>query len=298
MNALVIVGMLLASREQVYQGAGFAGQLIPRFERGYLLFAKRPCQLTVYHPSGRLLFTQTLQGPKGMACSAIQAAVDSDGTFAVGISYAVPEGYAGGIVLLGANGKQTAVIETKRFMPSHVAFGPDHSIWSIGWQRDAVQHEIGDREDYAIVRRFNREGRPTGAFLQRSLWPGKGDPVYAHGGHWSLAVAKDRLGAFVRSNEVHEWIEWNFDGQLISRTPLPEEPSGRAYTVSGKLYATLRDSQKLVVLDTQSQTWKPVPEPVERFKLLLGADGDELVFTTLNSSVGTAELVWFKPQQQ
>ena len=68
-----------------------------------------------------------------------------------------------------------------------------------------------------------------------------------------------------------------------------------AYTSSGSLYAgvwdPLRKEIVLSVLNRESGKWKPVAdaEYVGQWRLLLGADGNDLVF---KSNSGTTELLW------
>src|SRR5262249_14549536 len=138
----------------------------------------------------------------------------------------------------------------------------------------------------------------------RSLWKTKGGPAGNTLGYWHMAIAKDRIGAIVYDHYAErttEWIEWDFDGKLISRIPINRRlEGGRAYTASGKLYSGEFDEKRkaliLSVLDRETGTWKPVPNgpPIEQWKLLLGADGDDLVFRSFSSPT---ELVWIRPEQ-
>lgn len=302
MHGLFSFAVLLALRQLIYPGADFTNQPIPKFERGYLLFLNRNCQLTVYQPSGKLQFTKTLEAPNAMPCFPADSAVDTDGTLAVAIGYSGPLGYAGGIILLDATGKQTSFIDTKLYVPSHIGFDHQHSIWAIGWQHDEIRNETADSNDYAMVRRYSRNGTETGAFVQRSLWKTKGEPAGSSLGYWHMSIAKDRIGALVYDHyaeRIPEWIEWDYEGKLISRIPITARmDGGRAYTTSGKLYSGIwLEKEKvrvLSVLDSETGAWKPVADKqhVGEWKLLLGADGDDLVF---KSHGGATELVWIRP---
>ena len=201
-------------------------------------------------------------------------------------------------------GRQTGFIDTGRYMPTHIGFDKHQTLWGIGWQRDEIRNEIADREDYFLVRRYSKAGAQDGAFIPRSTWKTTGDPAGGSSGFWHMAFASDRIGAIVYDNwhqRVPEWIEWDLDGNLFSRTPMDsaEYSGGRAYTSSGELYAGVIDAPPnqpaLARLDRQSRCWQPVtiegkfaPEP---WKLLIGADGDQLVF---KSHTTPGEYVWMK----
>jgi hypothetical protein len=299
MSSLLLFATLAILRQVTFPGADFGTRPIPRFDRGFLLFLGRPCELTVYEPSGNFRFRKSLQGPRNSACSATDAAVAADGGFVVSISYSGPRGYAGGIVQLDAAGEQTAFIDTGLYMPAHIAFGCDKGIWTIGWQRDKLLNGSASETDYFMVRRFSQTGTETGAFVPRSLWRTTGEPASASMGYWTLAVAEDRMGAIVYDNFAErkpEWIEWGCDGKLLARIPLQGRwDGGKAYTSSGRLYARILNykakTYTLCVLDRETGAWKPVADPdsAGQGKFLLGSDGDDLVF---KSNLGITELTW------
>jgi hypothetical protein len=280
-------------REVTYEQGG---QIIPRFDKGYLLSMEGECQLAVFGPDGRLAFRQTLSGPGGEPCSFRSAAVDRDGSVAASISFSSPAGYQSGIVLMDRGGRKTSFLETGRYLPSHICFDREHSIWSIGWQRDSIQ-QTEDSQDYSIVRRYSSAGRETGAFLPRSMWPKRSFPGSPSRGYWTIAAADDRIGAVVNDNGVdEEWIEWDLKGNLLSRTKIPETFRGvRAYTSDGQLYSRMITHKPgrqldLVALDPKTGSWVFKRQLPERPGLLLGADGKDLVFAT--STIGPYRVVW------
>ena len=199
-----------------------------------------PCELTVYHPTGRLLFQKSLQGPREMPCSILDAAVDASGNIAASISYGIAVGYASGIIMMDPAGQQTGFIDTGRYVPAHIGFDKHQTLWSIGWQRDEIRNEIADREDYFLVRRYSKAGAQDGAFIPRSTWKTTGDPAGGSIGFWHMAFASDRIGAIVYKSwqRVPEWIEWDLYGNLLSRTPMDsaDYSGGRAYTSSAQLF--------------------------------------------------------------
>lgn len=281
-------------RELTYE---WSVQIIPKFDRGYLLTIEGDCQLAVFGPDGKLAFRQTLSGPGGEPCSFLSAAADRDGLIAVSIRYSSSAGYRGGMVLMDRVGRRTSFLETGRYLPNHVCFDREHSIWSIGWQRDDMQN-TEDPEDYPIVRRYSLAGRETGAFLPRSMWPRKAFPGSSSRGYWTIAAADDRIGAIVNEAlaDVEEWIEWDLKGNLLSRTKLSGRlDGGRAFTSDGQLYARNITRQPghqldLVALDRKTGSWTFKRQLPEGSGFLLGADGRDLVFAP--STIGPYRVVW------
>jgi YD repeat-containing protein len=299
-SALPALAADLTSREVTFPGAYTGNEPLPAFDKSYLLFIKHPCRVAVHAPDGRLLFDRTLQIPGASTCSSGSAAVDTDGVVAVTAGYLGPNRYAGGIVLLDPAGNQTRFIDTQRYMPSQICFDRNHAIWTIGWQRDAELNDHADKNDYPIVHKYSRDGKQMGAYIPRNQWSRKGEPGTSGVGLWHIAAANDRIGALIyESHADHrpELIEWDLEGNLIARTPLPRPPmdGGRAYTASARLYARLYDSEAkqhyLALLDKDTGKWSRVEGDVSG--LLLGADGDDLVYKAPYS--GSVRLLWFHP---
>ena len=292
-----------SSRELMYNGVFFGNDPLPKFDKGYLLFLKTPpnsCRITVYDAAGTLAFSGPIPNPKSDLCSAAGPAVDTDGTVAVSIAFQHSLGHGAGIVLLDRAGKLIRFIDTGRYVPSDLCFDQEHTIWSIGWQRDAVRNSYPDEKDYGIVRRFSLNGAAIGEFIQRSLWPEKGEPGSTGRGLWNMKAAKDQVGALIfhgYSGRTPEWIEWNLKGELLTRAPLKGDlHGGMAYTEGGRLYAQLvdNDQRKLAVLDAKSREWVPMAGATAG-RLLLGAQGDDLVYQATGG--GPVRLIWFRPEK-
>ena len=172
-------------------------------------------------------------------------------------------------------------------MPSHVCVAPDGAIWSFGWQRSLIKGDMEEENDYPQVRRFSRDGQQTGAFLPRSQFSPSMKPFPAYGGLWMARAAKDRVGSFAhRSQAGHreEWVELDLEGNLIGRWPLPARPGGGfAFTLSGDVYIvtprTADRARELLRLNRDAGAWDVMSEYPAARGLLLGAEGDDLVFT-------------------
>jgi hypothetical protein len=284
-------------REVTYVGALLGAEPLPKFDKGYLLFLKRSCELTVYGPAGTQLFSRQVSGPAGSsACSALDAAVDAEGAVAVSISFGSATGHAAGIVMLDPTGNPVGFINTKRYVPSHICFDRQHAIWSVGWQRDELRNGSADEKDYMIVHRYSSSGGETGAYIPRSLWGRKGEPSTSGLGLWHLAAADERIGAVIYEDEL---VEWDLQGKLLSRTPMRVRlDGGWAYTSNGQFFGQVRDDDgkglRLVKLDRSSASWAPAGASDAQLRLLLGADGGDLVFQA--SGGGSARLLWVRPR--
>ncbi|MEX2261216.1 MAG: hypothetical protein WD696_04655 [Bryobacteraceae bacterium] len=296
-------------RQTTYAGASHGFLTIPAFDKGYLIFLRNLGELRLYDPKGLPAYDTIVTQPDGRDLSIGSAAVDTDGTVAVAVGYASPKGgYAGGIVHLDRSGKQTRFIETGPYMPTQICFAPDHTTWTFGWQRGAPDFVREDGEDYFMVRRYSKNGKELGAYLPRSLFPPGLSPSSPGRGFWVIRAAdSDRIGALAyRGSSREEWIEWDRSGKLIGRWKLDFEPNGGlAYTTDGRLYfhtwsrGAGRKGSRLVVLDRETSSWKEVPapqtrNPYDRVNILLGADGNHLVFSMVP---GETRLGWFAPPE-
>ncbi|MDQ2900050.1 MAG: hypothetical protein M3Y07_09650 [Acidobacteriota bacterium] len=124
-----------ASDRSVIYGRGYRMKALPTFDKGYLLFIDRWDGIEVWGPDGRLVFQTMVSNPPEAHIAT--AAVDTNGTVAVGLAYSGPPyGHQGGIAFLDRSGRQLRFVETGRYMPAHVCFDDHHDLWTFGWQRD------------------------------------------------------------------------------------------------------------------------------------------------------------------
>ena len=80
------------------------------------------------------------------------------------------------------------------------------------------------------------------------------------------------------------WIEVNLKGKLLGRWEVGAEWLPRAFTQSGALYTQNGDA--VLVFDRSTKAWRRVAG--SHVGVLLGADGDSLVF----EARGTSTLRW------
>jgi hypothetical protein len=290
---------------EVAGGRVFGHDPLPLLDKGYLFFLRPSSpELSLYDPNGQLVFNAVAQGPQGQRVHLNSAAIDTNGTVVATASYdGAPHGYGGALIFLDRSGKQTRAFTTDRYTPVHVCFGSDHSVWTLGWQRDAADNQREDREDYSLVRKYSAGGKELGAWMRRSSFPPGIAPGSAALGPWGIRAVQDRIGLRVHPGNVAgnpEWIELDLNGNLIGRWPLGRDTGGgTAFTRDARLYTLFaRPTGKalrwrLAVFDRATSSWRETEDVSEAAEqgFLLGADGDNLVFARYNGR----SLVWFAP---
>ena len=277
----------------------FIENLMPAFYNGYLYTIRPRHVLTLFAPDGHQMLTLPLIGDDTV--SILNVAVDSDTTLA--LSRRDETGSA--IELRDALGNLLQSINTGRYIPAHVAFAEDHTIWSLGWQTDATKLRYPDRQDYMILRHYARDGKDMGAYLPRSLFPAGLEPGsigwQAHG----ITVTGDRVGLLVYSGNVgnrREWVELDLSGNLTGRWRLDQVDgtSSVALTSDNQAYLHHYDqttkTRQTLKLNRATSVWERVRGPNA---VVYGADGDLLVFGTWGRGDGLMHLSWFKqPEPQ
>ncbi len=273
-------------------GRTFGTDPLPAFDKGYLLYLKRPADLSVHAPNGVRLFDTTVRDPHGREVHVQSAAIDTDGTIAVASAFSGNQSDwidTGGIAFLDLSGKQTRFVPTGGYMPAGLGFDQEHFLWVVGQ---------GDKDDL-LVRKVSKDGKEVGAYLAQSLFGGLG--FSAGLGLWRVRAANDRVGLLAYAGTDHEleWVELNLEGKLLGRWTLgARKDGGYAYTADGRLYGKSWDEKgkpRLTVFDRAKRSWIPVQDRSGgagqdlSMHLLLGADQNDLVFTR-----DGAQLIWVK----
>jgi hypothetical protein len=103
-----------------------------------------------------------------------------------------------GIDIRDFYGNVVRAIDTGTYIPAHLSFGEDHSLWSVGWQR---------RASTATLREFARGLEPGSEEWQERR----------------ITVTSDRAGIEAISGNVsnqREWVELDLNGVLKGRWKL------------------------------------------------------------------------------
>jgi len=269
-------------------------QLMPGFQNGYLFYIERG-SIQIYSPEGFPMPSLEFKGPNATGASAMGLAIDTDSSVAVSYGLKAQAGYATGIAFFDRNGQSTGFIDTGRYLASNLSFGPDHSLWTFGWQRDALKSDRSDSKDYMMVHRYSPDRKAQGTYLPRSLFPEGLNPGAGTWQFMRIAVGSDRVGLFAWSgmnSSQNEWVELDLNGNLIRRVRLDEResPVRLAFTSDGHLYRQINKQPDLQVLDQTTSDWRNAgPAPAGK---LWGSDGKSLVFSP--NQQGPIVLQWFE----
>jgi hypothetical protein len=177
--ALAIVAFAAdPSRELIYltmDDCPQGGCSVPVFDEGYMFKVKdvprtgpAPDGFSVWGPDGFFVYEATPLTPDGNPGSIHRPAADTDGTVVVTLAWGERGNRKAGMAFFDSKGTPTRFVDTGNYVPSAFAFGPDHSIWTVGWARKA--NDFPETE-YAIVRKYSRDGVQIGPYLQRSVFP-------------------------------------------------------------------------------------------------------------------------------
>ena len=301
-------------RELSTQAIPFARSRAPLFRHGYLVLfppgggngVSAPTVMYgfyAYGPDGQYAYQKNIELPGGSQPVVRDVDFDADGNAAVGASaLGGPSEFLSGILLLDRTGRETGFIDTGRFTPAKIAIAPDHSIWALGWQRDADKARLTDRQDYGIVRHFSADGKQVRAYSPRPSFPAGLEPgTPAPEVH--IEVTQDRVGIIACSgptSESTEWVELGLNGNVLDRFRIDDTMRAvafAAFTADDHVYLA-RPSGAVYILDHALHTWKPIPRQGAGY--LMGADGNSLVYRAGKNSEpillamvqSTATLMW------
>ncbi len=293
-------------RELSTQIISFPRSRVPLFRHGYLILfppggANGVSASTVmygfyaYGPDGHFVYQKSIELPGGSEPVVGDVDFDADGNAAVGASaLGGPSGFVSGILLLDGTGRETGFIDTGRYTPTRIAIAPDHSIWALGWQRDADKPPLPDRQDYGIVRHFSTDGKQVRAYLPRASFPAGLEPG-GPGPEVHIEVTQDRVGIFAYSGPTGasaEWVELGLNGTVLDRFRIDDAVRGvalAAFTADDHVYLASA-SGAVYTLDHALHTWKRIPRQAVNY--LMGADGNSLVYSGRKNSEPIL-LQWF-----
>jgi hypothetical protein len=288
---LALLPSVLPARDVYYQGDLTPRNILPSFDKGYLAVYEPEHTIALYRPDGTLAYRATAQVSGAMALDVVNAAPDDDGTLALAVQYQIEYGHAGGVALFDSTGVQARFIDTGvDWSPAQICFGPDHSIWILGWRgMDVSSTKV--TTDYFVLRNYSRDGRLLGAFLPRSSF--EQEPVGPITGGWQLRSANGRIGGLFYATSVlpagtehrmKQWIETDLHGDVVRRVDMPQKTI-RAFSSDGSLYAKENEGG-YTVLNPALNSWRTIYAVANG--ILLGADDNSLVYLIR----GTSQVVW------
>jgi hypothetical protein len=146
-----------------------------------------------------------------------------------------------GIDIRDLSGTLLRSFSTGRFLPMHLSFGQDHSLWALGWQYDEARFSE-DKQDYRILRKYSIDSnKETGAYLPKSLFESGLPPGMEEWQRRRITVTADRLGVEVISGNIgnqREWVELDLNGNVLGRWRLDpsNEFPGVVFTSDDQAY--------------------------------------------------------------
>ena len=252
----------------VVQGNISPLNIVPTFDHGYLAVYEDG-GFSVYAPDG----SPAMKIASEAATYAENVDIEPDGSVAAAVFVNTPGPRTGVIRIFNPDGSVAGRIATGTYLPSHVCFAPDHSIWTLG---NEERQSPGNYADYFLLRHYSRSGELLGQFLSRSTFPAEAHAGQVMVGLWALRIAGGRIGALMRNagEKMRSlWLESDLQGQETGRW-ITSGGTPAAMTESGAVYA--QNSEGISVLDRASGSWKRVPQSSN--DILLGAEGNALVF--------------------
>ena len=208
--------------------------------------------------------------------------VDSDGV-AAGV-YTVRQAWEGRIDLLDPSGRLTRTIDTGSYIPEHVVFAPDHSIWTVGFKGG----NDGSKGDFSVLHHYARSGEELGQALLWSQIAGDRNSYTALApliGGRLLFAGNDRIGFQSHTHYGHDtWTEVSFSGILLGNYDLESYAVVSywpiAMTAGGTVYASIYQDKRFqgwAVLDRANKAWQKIAGSPKGE--IIGAEGDNLVFS-------------------
>ncbi len=260
--------------------------------------------LAAYDRTGHVILKTRMWVPDAWKVIIRGEAASTDGSLAViGIAYTNSGARAGFLAQLGPSGAVARITRTYPFEASALCFGPDGSLWLLGEDVPTDAYKREDVPDHAILQHYGADGRLINKFLQRSMFnAAPWHPTQAREGYAHIVAFKDRIGLLTVGDM--RWIEMRADGAVISTVPVQypgnsdptklNKMTGFAMTADNNLYASFQD-KSLYRLDRLTGRWSVIELGAQAvppdFAVLLGADGDSLVYARPQSVVAWSEVL-------
>lgn len=289
---LAFVIRCVAQTPAVIQYEGLPG--VALYSNGYLLSWDNPqfSQITIYGRDTQPAYSvaEHKDGIYHVAWS-----VDSDGV-AAGVYQQVRPAWEGRIDLLDPSGKLTRTISTGSYIPEHVVFAPDHSIWMVGFDGG----NDGSKGDFNVLHHYARTGEELGEALLWSQIAGDHNSYTALApllGGRLLFAGTDRIGFQSHTHYGHDtWTEVSFSGVLLGKYDL--ESYGLvsywpiALTAGGTVYASIYQDKRFqgwALLDRVNKAWRKVAGYPKGE--IIGGEGENVVFSRRDGDLTIIQLV-------
>ena len=214
----------------------FSNNLVPRFNFRLLARDKDFTTVRWFDSNGTLLSQPQLSVPGISVLQVKDLASAPDGTIAVAARCSDQDGRtAFAIIWLQPGGNIIRVVKTDGFIPYHITFAPDGTLWAAGRGADS---QLQEPATYDMLRTYDAAGQLLAGYLPRSAGPTSWVPAADS----FLAAMDGRIGLY--SVPDNQWIEVAANGQFlgkwtISGLPPASRVTGVAFGVAGGVYLSV-----------------------------------------------------------
>ena len=267
----------------------YGGMPLPRYGYGITVaFDRSAALVAAYDREGRETMKMPLHLVGADSITIHDAAAGPNQKVAVAAGVSDRQGHAASVIFFcTASGSLSQVVRTSPFVPSHIIFGADGTLWATGRLHDENKDDVPVHD---ILRQYAADGGLMRTMLSSATFPG----YQLHPGMESFLVAGvDRVGIYSRPTD--EYVEYSLEGKTLGRWRLPPLDrnltlQGVAMLPSGKVYFSAIDSfsMRVYLFDRESGTRATVPfaPPDEASGVkpatILGNDSDRLVLYAKN----------------
>jgi hypothetical protein len=197
------------------------------------------------------------------------------------------------------------VVQTKGFYPTNVCVAPDNTVWSFGatWWDDVMDRPLPG----GVLRHFDFQKGQLAEYIPRSTFPDHS----SYGTLSFMRCSSNEVSILNSSEDAYIIMPYEGDApRLYLASPPPDlRLTGFAVFGPNKAYGAFLNTQKkddprqglyLLKVDdgTRNAHWEPVEAAVgprtdtHTVVRLWGSDGEYLVFSRAQDSVGIAGLQW------
>ncbi len=273
------------------------GVPVPKFDHGLTAsFGPAchyaPCTVGLFSPSTGKRFAVNLWNDTAGTVAVYDFAVSSNNMIAFATrrvaGLAVPE-----IRLFDASGNSIGSIATGSYIATKIAFDAAGDLWALGG-KDSKGEDASD--DYNVLRKYSAPGGSLlASYLPRSSFHTPHEPGINTGATGDSQLSVTKTGVALYNAPTEEWIEVASDGTIVRRELIAEASSQLAprrivVTASGKIVIAKNGRGTLYSFDSGSAGYSKIPSSAAG--ILVGVDGDHLVFARMTSNGGGGLFEW------
>jgi hypothetical protein len=295
-----------STRRVVFDGEAFfgEGQALPRWSNGYLvarraeIFQAGVPNIRVYDQNGHRAREAAVWFPGSQRILIYSVAIDPNGQIVAGGAANKADGTQVPFISLSdGNGKLVSALQTIGFAPRNICIAPDATMWSFGGTGyDGSQPKPGD-----TLRHFDLQKGQIGSYLPRSTFSANPPDVHAQ-------IQCSAKGIIVYSASAATYIEMKYGeaSPHVYGVAVPPQMKFLGFaTISpdqvyayfshgdfgGLYYLAFDESGKPVSWHAVKGAVGP-PNGPGVVSGLWGAEGDELVVSRGDDSVGVQAIHW------